>query len=146
MIGREDNGMHILTNYKGCQMKVWKFFGAKNVRSEKLWPTKEIFCWCHCWRSFLMKLEERMPRTRKRREDSSEESSLASYRRKRHRYMSDHERVSSRSTYTGSRRGKYEDSESSTRSRRRNKRTRSRSEHRRRRWHSPGESKHSVSD
>ena len=86
----------------------------------------------------LMKFVENMPRSRRRREDSSEESSVTSYRRKRHRPSS----PSSRSTYRSRR---YEDSEGSNKSRRR-PRSRSRSERRRRRRKdSPSGSKYSVS-
>ena len=97
-----------------------------------------------------MKLEERMPRSRRRHEDESEErnslySSHSSNRRKRHRHASDYDRVSSRSTYVSSRRGHYKDSDSSTHSRRRRQRTRSRSEHTKRRRTRRGHSSHSDS-
>ncbi|CAB3978491.1 dual specificity kinase CLK2 isoform X1 [Paramuricea clavata] len=82
-----------------------------------------------------------MPRSRRRREGSSEESSVASYRRKRHRRSSPYASHSSRSTYRSRR---YEDSKSSTGSGRRRPRSRSRSERRqRRRRDSPNDSKYS---
>ncbi|XP_028405017.1 dual specificity protein kinase CLK2-like isoform X1 [Dendronephthya gigantea] len=78
-----------------------------------------------------MILDAKMPRSRRRREGSSDEDSVSSYRRKRHRRSSPHGTTSSRSTYRSRRLNG--DSESSTRSLRKPRRSRSRSERRRRR-------------